>query len=304
MELIREPANALFWQAFIWLAAYAVGLPVSFGCLVIAKLLVIQRLAALSDVDVDSASPLVARIGRFLIVLVTFGSIVGFCCAVAAAVFLSRASDTFKDAAAAAIHLNGTRSLLYNTTVLNAHGQVSTAVTISAVFFGFEVVALLVIVITLLIAGAHGARRIRVALMNAQRAQRLLNLEKTPVLSSTHAHNSMAVKFEQAVDLGRRLRCQILATVICVSISFLMRATFSIMFALANSLSNSGISCKNFIGRCSPCYNEFYHMQIWMLNTPSFYFTIVFMSQPLALLVSLWSMTCGHTFQVMTASGK
>jgi hypothetical protein len=271
---------------------------------VIAKLLVIQRLAALSDVDMTSASPLLTRIGRFLIALVIFGSFIGFCCAVAAAVFLSRASETFKDAAAAAVHLNGTRSLLYNTTVLNAHGQVSTAVTVSSVFFGFEVVALLIIVLTLFVAGAYGARRIRVALVNARLVQRRLNLEKTPVLSSTHAHNSMVVKFEQAVDLGRRLRCQILVTVACVSISFLMRATFSIMFAVANSLSNSGISCDDFIGRCSPCYNQFYHMQIWMLNTPSFYFTIVFMSQPAALLVSLWSMTCGHTFQVMTGTAR
>jgi hypothetical protein len=39
-------------------------------------------------------------------------------------------------------------------------------------------------------------------------------------------------------------------------------------------------------------------MQIWMINTPSFYFSIVLISQPLALLVSLWGMTSGHFFAV------
>jgi uncharacterized membrane-anchored protein YitT (DUF2179 family) len=78
----------------------------------------------------------------------------------------------------------------------------------------------------------------------------------------------------------------------------LLRAGYSIMFAVANTLYNSSFSSDNFIGRYSPCYNDFTHMQIWMINTPSFFFSIVLISKPFALLVSLWGMTSGHFFTV------
>jgi hypothetical protein len=243
-----------------------------------------------------SASPLVSRVGRFLIALVVFGSFIGVCCAVAAAVFFTQASDNFNAAATIAVDMTNGTSLLYNTTVLNAHSLVATGAQISSVFFGFEVIALLIIVLSLFVAGVYGARRINVAILNARHAQHRLNLTQLPVLSATHNHNAIAVKFEHAVDNGRRLRYEILTTVVCVFVSFLLRACYSIMFAVANTLSNSSISCDNFIGRCSPCYNDFTHMQIWMINTPSFYFSIVLISQPSALLVSLWGMTSRHFF--------
>lgn len=246
----------------------------------------------------NSASPLVTRVGRLLIALVVFGSFIGVCCAVAAAVFFTQASDNFIAAAAVAVDMTNGTSLLYNTTVLNAHRLVSTGAQISSVFFGFEVITLLIIVVSLFVAGVYGARRIHVALLKARLAQRRLNITQLPILSATHNNNAIAVKFEHAVGHGRRLRCRILTTVVCVFVSFLLRAGYSIMFAVANTLSNSSISCDNFIGRCSPCYNDFTHMQIWMINTPSFYFSIVFISQPLALLVSLWGMTSGHFFTV------
>jgi hypothetical protein len=101
------------------------------------------------------------------------------------------------------------------------------------------------------------------------------------------------MRFENAVDLGKRLRYQLIAMCVSVFVSFLIRASYSIMFALGNVLANSDIDCDDYSGRCSACYNEWTHMRIWMFYNPSFHFTVVVTSQPFTLLVSLWGMTAG-----------
>jgi len=104
---------------------------------------------------------------------------------------------------------------------------------------------------------------------------------------------------------GQQLQRQIAGTVAVVFVSFLMRVVYSIMFALANGLQNSGSTlsaCPDNSGRCDPiCHNVYSQIQGWLLYTPEF--EIMIISQPVALIIALWGMTSGHMLELMKGEG-
>ena len=91
-----------------------------------------------------------------------------------------------------------------------------------------------------------------------------------------------------------------MGTTAFVFLTFLLRAVFSIMNALANALQIQDFSCSN---RCDPaCNNVWELIQSWLLFTPEFQLSVVLISSPLALLVALWGMTSKRALQHMKSS--
>ena len=104
---------------------------------------------------------------------------------------------------------------------------------------------------------------------------------------------------------GRQLRRQIVGTAAFVFVTFLLRAVFSTIIALANALQIEVFTCSN---GCDPaCNNVWTVIGIWLQFTPEFQLSVVLISSPLALLVALWGMTDKRTLQHMRsvrASGR
>ena len=90
---------------------------------------------------------------------------------------------------------------------------------------------------------------------------------------------------------------QILGTAAFVFVTFLLRAVFSTMNALANALQNEGAACPTYCG--IPCNNVWTLIQLWLVLTPEFQQIVVLISSPLALIVALWGMTSERTLQHM-----
>ena len=82
-------------------------------------------------------------------------------------------------------------------------------------------------------------------------------------------------------------------------VTFLLRAVFSTMNALANALQNNGAACPTDCG--IPCNNVWALIQLWLQLTPEFQLTVVLISSPLSLLFALWGMTDRRTLQHMRA---
>ena len=88
-----------------------------------------------------------------------------------------------------------------------------------------------------------------------------------------------------------------MGTTALVFLTFLLRAVFSTMNALANALQIQVFTCNNY---CDPaCSNVWTVIQEWLQFTPEFQLTVVLISSPLALLVALWGMTSERTLQHM-----
>ena len=98
---------------------------------------------------------------------------------------------------------------------------------------------------------------------------------------------------------GTKLRLQIIFSVSVVFVSFLLRAVFSTMNAVANALQNDSSVCGDICA--SPCSNVFTQMQNWITLTPEFQLLVVLISSPLALGVALWGMTSDSTVKMMTS---
>jgi hypothetical protein len=279
-------------QAYRWLVLYAVTSPLTLGFLVVVKLLVIHRFARFLDPRMQLTPRRFIVSGRVALAVVVFGSIVCFCFNTAAAAYFSRAAALYS----AATTVN---ALDYNATITSAKKEVDIALELSAVFFGFESVLLSLIVGILVSVSLLGARAMRSAL----RAFEESSGETTPSVSlksnATVFDLATKKKLEHAARISRRLLRQMVGTVLVVFSSFLLRTIYSVMFSVANAFQNSSEPCDNYVGRCSDCYNTYTYMVQWMLHTPAFQFLIFLASQPIALLVSLWGMTSGHTMAIM-----
>jgi hypothetical protein len=105
---------------------------------------------------------------------------------------------------------------------------------------------------------------------------------------------------EHVEAAGRQLRRQIVGTAAFVFVTFLLRAGFSIMNALANALQNDDANCLTL---CDiPCNNVYQLIQNWLFLTPEFQLIVVLISSPLALIVALWGMTSERTLEYMRSS--
>ena len=259
-----------------WAAAFYVPYAIEFLCLSVAKLLVLHRMADFAVPKSDGLSRRLAVGGRVVMAAVVVGNVVGLCGNVAAAV-LSKQDGDLANAAAAAFAANSTQAA--NSILVQADQKATVVDDAASVQQFCEVAVLLLIIIAFAVIGPACARRL------SSEQQRF---DDNPFVDAAYA--------AAAAPAWRQVRRQILGTAAFVFVTFLLRAVFSTMNALASALQNDEAACPN----CGvPCNNVWTLIQNWLEYTPEFQLTVVMISSPLALLFALWGMTDKRTLQLM-----
>ncbi len=279
-------------QALRFLAAFAVTHPFTFCCLVVAKLLILDRMLDYSQLKAKGASSRWSSFFRVLIASVVVGNVVGLCGNIAAAAFFVRAANN--EESFIAKNLLNSSSTMMNAEALDS---VYSGIKSSAFFFGFETIILPLIVVAFLAAGVVGIRRIHAALNDVRSAQ--LRAVTSARGSSTESLGDSLVALDRVVSSGMQLKRQIFMTCFTVFTAFILRAFYTSMFSISMALQSSPADCDKYKNICSDCYNAHYFLALWLLYTPDFFNVVTLMSQPIALLVALWGMTSGQTLDIM-----
>jgi hypothetical protein len=265
-------AQPLHAQAQYWYAAFDLTYAIEFLCLSVAKLMVLDRMADFALAKVDGMSRRLAVWGRVVMAAVVVGNVVGLCANVAAAVYSQQSGDLYIAATASFTANNTDAGNNFNN---EAYQKISVSSDAASVQMFCEVAVLLIIILAFSVVGIASARRVSSALRH---------------MNDEHG------------AAGRQLRRQIVGTATFVFVTFLLRAAFSIMNALANALQNDGAACLTFCD--TPCNNMYELIQNWILLTPEFQLIVVLISSPLALLVALWGMTSERMLQFMRFGRK
>ena len=278
-------------QGLRWLTAYALTFPFTLCCLVITKLLVLDRMMDFSKLDTRAPTGTARLFRRGVLAVIVLGSTAGLCGNIAASVSFIKAAGIF-DAALTAPNISdsGPKQQLKA-----ANDQVARGAQAGALLFGFESLMLVSIVVAIFLVGLISARRIHAALQ--------ASLQESSALAGAHAA-AAAAQLQAIVEQGRALQLQVVSTCAAIFFSFLLRALYTTMFSVASALQNSDLICPVYSNRCSSCYNAPSHVLIWLLYTPSFHYSVVLLSGPLAMLVVLWGMTSGRALAVMQESSR
>ena len=265
-------------QSIRWLAAFFIAESCAFCCLVIAKLLVLERMKGFVSRKAAGMPRWWASGSRVLVAAAVCLNFVGACGSVGASVYSARAAGFYSAAAA--------NSTDYQNQITEGSHLSQISASVAAIPLGCELVVLLLIVLAFSVVGCASVRRVNAA------------------MSSMAASDGRA---SQVHVKGQQLQRQIVGTVAVVFVSFLIRVVYSIMFALANGLQNSGSTlsaCPDNSGLCDPiCHNVYSQIQGWLLYTPEFEILTVLISQPVALIIALWGMTSGHMLELMKGEG-
>ena len=269
--------NKDFWstksQMSYWLIVFEICYAIEFFCLSVAKLMVLERMVdffALPEPDGNQKGIWITG-RRVVIWTVLTLNVAGMGGYIASAVFFKRAGDL---ATSVAAHLGANKTDAAQNFQENYYDTNRLAIKIASLQEFCEVTALLVIVFAFVVAGVACSRLLAPAL-----------------LGKNGAHNP-----------PRHLQLQIVSTTVVVFVTFLLRAIYSTMYALANALQNvvGSSDCPEFSGPCdSSCYNQYKLMQQWILFTPEYQLSVVLISSPVALIVALWGMTSERTLQLM-----
>lgn len=218
-----------------------------------------QKYAVAND---DGLFRILAVRGRVVMAAVVVGNVVGLCGNVAAAVLFKQVGD-LSNAAAAAFAANSTQAA--NAIVVQAFQKNNVASGAASVQQFCEVAVLLIIIVAFAVVGITNARLVSSAM---------------PMRGMNDAWAAPALK---------HIRRQIVGTTAIVFVTFLLRAVFSTMNALANFLQTDGSACPTSCG--IPCNSLWTLIQYWLQFVPEFQLTVVLISSPLALLIALWGMT-------------
>jgi hypothetical protein len=268
--LTPAQAQSYFAQNQYWWTAFLVLYAIEFLCLSVAKLLVLDRMADFALANGDGMPRRLAVGGWVVMAAVVVGNVVGLCANVAAAVYAKQGGD-FNSASSAAFAANNTDA--GNNFNHEAFQKLFVAVDAASVQMFCEVAVLLIIILAFTVVGIASSRRLSSALRN--------------------------MNHEQGAA-GRQLRRQIVGTAAFVFVTFLLRAVFSTMSALAKALQNDDAACPTF---CDiPCNNMYQLIQNWLVLTPEFQLSVELISSPLALIVALWGMTSERTLEYMRSS--
>ena len=265
-----EAAQVLF---YIWLSAYYITYAVEFLCSSMAKLIVLDRLADFGSRETGGISNLFSGMGRYVFRTIIACNVLGICGNVVAAGFSVQASK-LNYQAVHAFKLDNVSDAGIRYTKESERSFFNAEICSSIQEF-LEVLMLLLIVISFVTVGVSSVRRVDFSL-------RAANVGAS----------------------GRRLRRQILVTVVFLFVTLLLRTVHSFIKALGDAagIVHNTDDCP-FIG-CDPnCFRDLEQMSTWFYFTPEFTMIILLLSSPLALLVALWGMTSERMLQRMRIVG-
>jgi hypothetical protein len=264
----------LFALAYRWNSAFLVTYAIEFLFLTSAKLMVLDRLSVFSAPEDAGMQKRWAAAGRVVMAAVVLGNAVGLAANAAAAVYYHKAAQA-ESAASAAYAANNTED--GKNFFILGQVEVQRGGSIASVQAFCEVAVLLLIVVAFAVVGVLSARRV---------SARLLGVDAASAAAAT----------------GRALRRRMLGTTAFVFVTFVLRAAFSTMNAVAFKLRDTlTTSCPD---ACDECHNAYYLIAQWMALTPEFQLLIVLVSSPVALLVALWGMTSNATLHLMQSSQR
>jgi hypothetical protein len=267
------PAPSYTVQQNNWEAAFCIPSGIDFVCLSVAKLMVLERMADFSVAKADGMSKRVAVWRRVVMAAVLVGNAVIVCGSVSAAVLFKETAILHSDSYAAKNPEDSVKL------AKQARQQYSAGhVAISVQQFS-EVVVLLIIIFAFVVVGIASARRVSSALRD---------------MNDEHG------------AAGRQLRRQIVGTIAFVFVTFLLRAAFTIMYALARALQNDTAVCAAIATSVcdSTCFNQWWLIDQWLALTHEYQAMVLLISSPIAMIVALWGMTSKRALQLMKSSGK
>jgi hypothetical protein len=265
--------SSLFALAYSWKAVFLVTYAVEFLCLSAAKLMVLDRLMVFAAPQGVRLQTRWAAAGRVVMTVVVLGYAAGLAANAAAAVRYHEAAQAM-GAASAAYAAN--KTIDGDELFFRSHQEAQRGGSVQSVQLFCEVAVLLIIVAAFAVVGVLSARRV---------SARLLGVDAASAAAAT----------------GRGLRRRMLATTAFVFVTFVLRAAFSAMYAVAYHWRQISESCPDL---CAECQNPYFLITQWMAYTPEFQLLIVLVSSPLALLVALWGMTSNATLQLMQSSQR
>jgi hypothetical protein len=257
--------------------------PVAFSCLVVSKLLVIDRMMDFSKLKGHSSSSKWIFLGRLLVGFVIVCNVTSFAVSVAASVKWSTVADYGSFSKNASAPLGKSLQDIIN------------GMNVGAAHYGVEAVVLLLVVVAVFITGLASARRIRAALGSTANSQRQ-SLVSVQATAGSAARQSAPARKRSSSVTGQKLMRQIMATSAAIFLSFLIRAVYATMFLLAGLLSDIPADAEV---RCVHNLNSFSYLLILLLYHPAAFFVIAFICQPVVLLVSLWGMTSGQMIAII-----
>jgi hypothetical protein len=250
--------------------------------LCLSKLLVLNRLSAFvllnSRLQADRYR-IVKRVNFFTTALVVLGGTVSSVSGWISAHRSSVVSSHYADAASSSLLFG------YNSTVVSAYVQsaiaASNAARQAASIQLFTETATLIIIITMFIFGGV------IAFVLMSRASSLLENSDTsaPIIASAS---------KASVVIMRR----IWMTVIGVFIGFLFRSFFDVLYSVSLTSDASDVCPQT----CDPCQSTLYLISKFLDYSPYIQSSVVFISEPLSLLVALWGMTTPRMWRIFVAT--
>jgi hypothetical protein len=275
----EDPAQftSLFAVAYSWRAAFLVTYAIEFLCMCAAKLMVLDRLSVFAAQQDEGLQTRWALAGRVVMAAVVLGNAVGLAANAAAAVHYHKAAQAMS---AASVYYAANNTEDGKNFYSLSQEELQRGGSILSVQSFCEVAVLLLIVVAFVVVGALCGR----------------------LLSSRFRRLGVDAGYDAFMaTAGSRLRLRMLGTTGFVFVTFVARAAFSTMYAVAYQLR---VIYKSCLEPCGECRNVFANIADWMSYTPEFQTLIVLISSPLALLVALWSMTPNHLLQPMKSSKR
>jgi hypothetical protein len=262
-------------------------LPFELGFVTVSQLLILYRMQQFSMSRLLQR-PIWTLLARGFLAAVFSGIVVGVCGNAAAVKYLSDAVDlSVKSVAAfAAGDIDTAKALQRQAKSVESYG----AGLLSIQRF-CEVCILLLLISVFITVGVASYRIIAAALRTLFRAEIRINLEG----GAKQGRDLLS----QAGSQGRRLQFKIVATVVFVFLTILVRSVFSVIYALALSLNEISNKCSP--SECDPCKNVYSHILSWILYTPAFQQVTMLIASPVSQLVALWGMSGVRAFEQTAA---
>ncbi len=258
---------------YSWHSAFLVMYAIEFMCLSAALLMVLDRMSVFAAPEGTRTRKRWAAAGRIVMAVVVLCNAVGLAANAAAAVRYQKAAEAVSTASVFYVS-NKTKD--GDDFFSLSQEETQRGGSIVSVQLFCEVAVLLLIVVAFVVVGVLSARRVSAS---------LLGVDATSAAAAT----------------GRALRWRMAGTTAFVFVTFVLRATFSTMSAVANQLRDVNRVCPDV---CGSCRNMYAHLLNWMIYTPEFQLVVILVSSPLALLVALWGMTPKATLYLMKSSKR
>ncbi len=263
--------------------------PFELGFVILSQLLILYRMQQFS-VNGMLRMPCWTSFGRLFLAAVVSGIILGICGNIVSAKHFIEAADLSRQSVAvfAAGDNDNAKAMQLRAKSIESNGA-----EISGIQRFCEVCILVLVISVYVVVGAASYRIISSALRKLFRAE-------SKIISMTGVEQGREL-VAHAASQARRLQFKILATLVFVFVTVLVRSVFSVMYAL--SLSFNQISNKCSTSECDPCKNVYSHILSWILYTPEFQQATMLIASPVSQLVALWGMSGVAFFEQMAAVG-